>query len=169
VDRTQKAEAVDVLHKSFQETESIIVTQYSGLTVAQITALRGQMRGNGAALKVAKNRLAQRALKGTRFEALAGLLKGPVAIAMSKDPVAAAKVASEFAKDNEKLIIIGGALGEKLLDVSAVEALAKLPSLDEMRASLLRLFLTPATRIATVLQAPAAQLARVTSAYAKKG
>lgn len=169
MNRAQKAEEVAALQQEFQETESVIVTRYSGLTVAQMTELRGKMRANGASLKVSKNRLAKRALQGTRYEALADLLKQPVAIATSKDPVAAAKTACEFAATNEKLIIVGGALGEKLLDASAVIALSKLPSLDQIRATLLALFQTPATRIATVAQAPAAQLARVTNAYAEKG
>ena len=169
MNRAQKVEEVDVLHKTFEETESVVITHYSGLTVDQITDLRVKMRANGANLKVAKNRLAQRALKGTRYEGLAELLKGPVALATSQDAVAAAKVAYEFSKGNDKLVILGGALGDKMLDVSGIEALAKLPSLDEIRAKLLALFQTPATRIATVLQAPASQLARVTDAYAKKG
>jgi len=169
VDRATKAVAVDTLHKTFTETESVVVTQYPGLTVAQMTDLRVKMRAEGVDYKVSKNRLVIRALKGTRFEGIGPMLKGPVGIATSKDAVAAAKVAWKFAKDNDKLIIIGGALGEKLLDKSGVEALSKLPSLDEMRAKLLALFQTPATRLATLAQAPALQLARVIQAYADKG
>lgn len=169
MNRAQKAEEVAALQQTFQETESVIVTHYSGLTVAQMTELRSKMRANGASIKVSKNRLAKRALEGTRYQGLAELLKQPVAIATSKDPVAAAKVVCEFAKNNEKLIVVGGALGEKLLDASAVIALSKLPSLDQIRATLIALVQTPATRIAMIAQAPAAQLARVTDAYAKKG
>ncbi len=168
MDRAQKAEAVDVLHKSFQETETIVVTQYTGLTVAQVTELRVRMRAAGVSYKVSKNRLALRALKGTRFEGIGPMLKGPVGLATSKDPVAAAKVAAIFAKDNEKLVIIGGALGDKLLDRPAIEALSRLPSLNELRAKLVGMLQTPATRLAVLAQAPASQLARVIQAYANK-
>jgi len=169
VDRATKAVAVDTLHKTFSETESVVVTRYPGLTVGQMTELRVKMRAEGVDYKVSKNRLVIRALKGTRFEGIGHMLKGPVGIATSKDPVAAAKVAHKFSKDNDKLIIVGGALGDKLLDPSGIEALSKLPSLDEMRAKLLALFLTPATRLATLAQAPALQVARVIQAYADKG
>lgn len=169
MDRAQKVEAVAELHKTFQEVGSVIVTQYSGLTVSQITELRGKMSENGANLKVAKNRLAQRALKGTQYEGISELFTGPVAIATSTDPVAAAKVVCEFSKGNDSLVVIGGALGEKVLDASGVIALSKLPSLDEIRATLVAMVQTPGTRIATIAQAPASQLARVTNAYAEKG
>lgn len=168
MDRTQKAVAVEQLQKTLQETESLIVTQYTGLTVGQVTTLRSKMRAEGVSYKVSKNRLVLRAIKGTRFEGIGPMLKGPVGIATSKDPVAAAKIAYNFAKDNEKLVIIGGALGEKVLDRSGVEVLAKLPSLDEVRASLLRMLVTPATRLATLAQAPALQVARVVKAYSEK-
>lgn len=127
------------------------------------------MRKEGVTFKVSKNRLVLRALKGTRFESIGPLLKGPVGIATSKDPVAAAKVAANFAKANEKFVILGGALGDKFLDKAAVEALSKLPSLDEQRGMLVGLLQTPAQRIATLAQAPAGQLARVVKAYADKG
>lgn len=169
MDRAQKAEAVEELQKAFGNTESIVVTQNMGLTAGQISDLRVKMRKEGVSYKVSKNRLVLRALKGTRFEGIGHMLKGPVGLATSNDPVAAAKVAALFAKDNEKLIIVGGALGEKVLDKSGVEALSKLPSLDEIRAKLLALLQTPATRLATLSQAPASQVARVIGAYAKKG
>lgn len=169
MDRAKKAVAVEAAHKTLQETEAIVVTQYAGLTVGQVTALRKKMRDEGVSYKVSKNRLVLRALKGTRYEGIGPMLKGPVGLATSKDPVAAAKIACAFAKDNEKLIIIGGALGEKVLDKAAVEALSKLPSLDELRAKLLGMLQTPAQRLATLSQAPASQLARVVQAYANKG
>lgn len=168
MDRAQKAVAVEELHKTFKETESVVVTQYTGLTVGQVTELRVKMRAAGVNYKVSKNRLAARALKGTRFEGIANMLKGPVGLATSKDAVAAAKVAATFAKTNEKLIIVGGALGDKVLDQSGVMALSKLPSLDEIRASFLGLLATPATRIARIANEPATKLARVISAYSKK-
>lgn len=168
MDRAKKAEAVEQLHKTFKETESIVVTRYTGLTVAQSTELRVKMRAAGVSYKVSKNRLAIRALKGTRFEGIGPMLKGPVGLATSKDPVAAAKIAAEFSKINEKLVIVGGALGEKLLDKAAIVALSKLPSLDELRAKLVGMLQTPATRLAVLAQAPASQLARVVQAYANK-
>lgn len=169
MDRAQKAVAIEELNQSFGETESIVVTQNLGLTAGQASDLREKMRANGVSYKVSKNRLVLRALKGTRFEGIGHMLTGPVGLATSKDPVAAAKIAATFAKDNEKFIILGGALGEKVLDKAAVDALSRLPSLDEIRATMLALFQTPATRIATISQAPASQVARVLQAYADKG
>jgi large subunit ribosomal protein L10 len=168
VDRAQKAAAVEGLHKTFSETETIVVTRNDGLTVGQVTELRVKMRAAGVSYKVSKNRLALRALKGTRYEGIGPYLKGPVGLATSKDPVAASKIAATFAKDNEKLVIIGGALGDKLLDKAGVEALSKLPSLDELRAKLLGMLQTPAQRLAVLSAAPASQLARVISAYSNK-
>jgi len=169
VDRAKKAEFVAELQETFGGIESVIVTQNMGLTAAQVSELRVKMRKEGVDFKVSKNRLVLRALKGTRFEGIGPMLKGPVGLATSKDPVAAAKIAANFAKDNEKLVIIGGGLGEKVLDTAAVVALSKLPSLDQLRGQIAGLLKAPARQIATIAQAPAAQLARVTSAYAQKG
>jgi large subunit ribosomal protein L10 len=168
VDRSQKAELITTLNKTLSGVELVVVTQQAGLTVAEITDLRRQMRAAGAGLKVAKNRLTRRALEGTRFQPISNMLKGPTALAYSKDPVAAAKVAVGFADKNEKLKIVGGSLGERMLDVAGVKALATLPSLDEMRAKMVGLIAAPATRLATVVGAPAAQLARVVGAHARK-
>ena len=145
-----------------------MVAHYSGLSVAEMTALRGRMRNAGASLKVAKNRLVKIALKGTDIEHISGLFQGATVIAYSDDPVAAPKVAAEFAKANEKFVLLGGAMGRTNLDPKGVEALASLPSLDELRAKIVGMIQTPATRIAGVLQAPAGQLARVIAAYAKQ-
>ncbi|HUZ65679.1 MAG TPA: 50S ribosomal protein L10 [Acetobacteraceae bacterium] len=169
MDRTEKREFVASLASVFAETSMVIVTRNEGLTVAQVTDLRRRMRAAGANFKVAKNRLTTLALDGTRFDAIKPLLKGPTALAWSRDPVAVAKAAVEFAKTNEKFVLIGGALGTQTLDASGVKALAELPSLDALRAKLLGLIAAPATRIAGVLQAPAGQLARVFGAYAKTG
>ncbi len=169
MDRAQKAEAVASLQETFSGTEAIVVAHNLGLTAGQASELRVKMRQEGVNFKVSKNRLVLRALKGTRFEGIGPLLKGPVGIATSQDPVAAAKVAATFAKANEKFVILGGALGDKVLDKAAVEALSKLPSLDELRGMLVGLLQTPAQRIATIAAAPAGQLARVTKAYADKG
>ena len=169
MDRSQKEELVASLHRTFAETNLIIVTQQSGMTVAEVSDLRRQMREAGASYKVTKNRLTRLALEGTRYEALKELFTGPTAIAVSVDPVAAAKVCVSFAKVNEKLTIVGGAMGETRLDASAIQALATLPSLDQLRAKLIGVLQAPATKVAGVVQAPAAQLARVLSAYSSQG
>ena len=168
MDRTQKTEWVGSLQGTLGEVGLVVVTHYSGLTVAEMTDLRGKMRAAGANFKVTKNRLTKLALVGTEFESIADLFVGPTAIAVSRDPVAAAKVVADYAKTNDKLKILGGSLGSLRLDVNGVKALATLPSLDELRAKLLGMLSTPATRIAGVLQAPAGQLARVLRAKADK-
>ena len=169
MDRIEKREFVDSLASVFAETSMVVVTQNKGLNAAEVTDLRRKMREAGATFKVTKNRLAMLALVGTRFDSIKPLLKGPTALAWATDPVAVAKVAVEFAKTNDKLELIGGALGAQTLDASGVRALAELPSLDILRARLLGMITTPATRIAGILQAPAGQLARVFGAYAKAG
>jgi large subunit ribosomal protein L10 len=168
VNRSEKAEAIAELNRTFKEASLVVVTRQSGLTVQEVTDLRRKVRAAGASYKVAKNRLMLRALEGTSFTALGTLFKGPTAIAYSKDPVAAAKVISAFAKGNEKLSIVGGALGENTLDVAGVQALATLPSLDALRGTIIGLIQAPATKIAGVLAAPAGQLARVFGAYGAK-
>lgn len=168
VDRAEKTEMVSVLGDVFNASGSVVVAHYAGLTVAQMTALRNQMRDQGASVKVAKNRLAKLALKGTDAAEMADLFQGPTLIAYADDPVAAPKVASEFAKTNDKLVILGGTMGATALDASGVKALASMPSLDELRAKLVGMINTPATRIAQVINAPAGQLARVFGAYASK-
>lgn len=169
MDRTEKQAFVASLAGIFAQTNAVIVTRNAGLTVAEVSDLRRKMKAAGATYKVAKNRLASLALEGTRFTGIKPLLKGPTALAWSHDPVAVAKVAVEFAKSNEKLSIVGGALGARTLDEAGIKALAELPSLDTLRAGILGLLNAPATKVAGVLQAPAGQLARVFSAYAKKG
>lgn len=169
MDRAQKAEFVATLNSVFQNAGVVVVTHYSGMTVGQMNDLRVRMAGAGASFKVIKNRLAKLALDGTESAAIGDLFTGPVGIAYSSDPVAAPKVAATYAKENDKLVILGGAMGSTILDPSGVKTLAELPSLDELRARLVGMIQTPATRIAGVLQAPAAQLARVLNAYATKG
>jgi large subunit ribosomal protein L10 len=168
VNRSEKAEAIAELNQTFKDASLVVVTRQSGLTVQEVTDLRRKVRAAGASYKVAKNRLTLLALEGTSFKGLGSLFKGPTAIAYSKDPVAAAKVISAFAKSNEKLTIVGGALGENTLDVEGVQALAMLPSLDALRSSIIGLLQAPATKVAGVLQAPAGQVARVFGAYAAK-
>lgn len=169
MDRAQKEKVVAELTEDYRNIGSVVVTHYAGLTVAQMTALRVRARAAGVNYKVSKNRLVLRAIAGTQYEGISPLLKGPVGLATSEDPVAAAKIVCEFAKENDKLVVLGGALGEKTLDEQGVVALSKLPSLDEMRATLLALVQTPATQIARIAREPAAQLARVIKAYADKG
>ncbi len=168
MDRTEKREFVSSLAAVFAETSMVVVTRNQGMTVAEVTDLRNRMRAAGANFKVAKNRLAVLALDGTRFDAIKPMLKGPTALAWARDPVAVSKVCVEFAKTNEKLVVIGGALGTQMLDASGVKALSELPSLDVLRAGLLGMLNTPATRIASVIAAPAAGIARVLAAYSKK-
>lgn len=168
MDRAQKQETVAALKQTLNETNVVVVTRNLGLTVAQSTDLRNRMREAGAAYRVTKNRLALIALEGTTYATLSDLLTGPTALATSSDPVAAAKAAVDFAKTNDRLEIVGGAMGETVLDAAGVKALAALPSLDELRARIAGLIQAPATKIAQVVNAPAAKLARVVGAYAAK-
>ena len=166
MDRSQKADLVDELKQVFTETSVVVVTRNLGLSVAQSTELRLKMRDAGAQFKVAKNRLALIALDGTRYSPIGDLLKGPTALATSTDPVAAAKVAVDFAKTNDKFEIVGGTMGDTVLDVDGIKALAALPSLDELRATIVGLIQAPASKIARTVNEPGAQLARVFGAYA---
>ena len=166
MDRIEKREFVAELSSVFAETSMVVVTRNTGMTVDEVTALRRKMREAGASFKVAKNRLALLALDGTRFDGIGPLLKGPTALAWSHDPVAVAKAAVDFAKTNDKFVLLGGSLGSQVLDADGVKALSELPSLDALRAKILGLINAPATKVAGVLQAPAGQLARVFAAYA---
>ncbi len=169
MNRAEKKQAVETLNTVFKTTNVAVVAHYSGLTVAQMQTLRKQMKQAGAAVKVAKNRLAKIALEGTDVVAIGSLLKGPTVIATSNDPVAAPKVAVEFAKAHEKFVILGGSMGKTVLNSDGVKALASLPSLDELRGTLIGLIQAPASKIARLANAPAAKVARVVQAYASKG
>ncbi|MCG8494264.1 MAG: 50S ribosomal protein L10 [Sneathiellales bacterium] len=169
MDRSQKEALVAEMNGVFKDAGVVVVAQYSGLTVAEMTAMRVKMHEAGANFKVTKNRLTRLALDGTDYGSLADKLKGPVGIAYSEDPVAAPKVVTEFAKENDKFVVLGGAMGATELDASGVKSLASLPSLDELRGKLVGLLQAPATKIAGVVQAPAGQLARVLSAKAEQG
>lgn len=168
MERAEKTVAVAALNQVFKDAGTVVVSQYTGLTVADMTSLRGKMRAAGGGVKVAKNRLVKLALQGTDVAHIADLFKGPTVIAYSSDAVAAAKVSVDFAKANEKLVILGGAFGRTNLNPDGVKALAAMPSLDELRAKLVGMIVTPATRIAQIVAAPAAQIARVVGAYARK-
>ncbi len=168
MDRAEKKEAVTELSGIFKKTSVVVVAHYSGLTVVQMQNLRKQMRAAGATVQVAKNRLAKIALEGTDAASIGSLLKGPTLLAYSDDPVAAPKVAVAFAKDNDKLVILGGAMGKTVLNTDGVKSLATMPSLDELRAKIVGLVNAPATKLAQLATAPAAKLARVFGAYANR-
>lgn len=168
MDRAAKAELATTLNEVFSNSGVVVVAHYSGLKVAEMQKLRQEMKQAGASVQVAKNRIAKIALEGTDVAGISPLLKGPALLAYSKDPIAASKVAVNFAKTNDKLVILGGAMGATTLNADGVKALASLPSLDELRAKLVGLVQAPATKIAQVVNAPAAKLARVFGAYAKR-
>ena len=168
MDRAAKRELVSTLNDVFANTSVVVVAHYKGLTVADMQKLRSQMKQAGATVKVTKNSLARIALEGTDVASIQDLMKGQTLIAYSSDPVAAPKVAVDFAKANDKLVILGGAMGTTTLNVDGVRALATLPSLDELRAKLVGLIQAPATKVAQLANAPAAKLARVFGAYATK-
>ena len=168
MDRSQKAESVAQLNAVFNEVGVVVVTRNLGLSVKQSTDLRAKMREAGGTYKVAKNRLAKLALKDTQYEGLEEYLTGPTALAWSTDPVAAAKAAVDFAKTNDKLEIVGGAMGSTQLNAEGIKALAAMPSLDELRGKIVGLVNAPATKVAQLVNAPAAKLARVFGAYGAK-
>ena len=169
VEREKKRELVANLNQVFSSSGVVVVAHYAGLTVADMTELRGKMRQSGGTLKVAKNRLVKLALQGTELEHMRDLFVGQTVIAYSDDPVSAPKVASQYAKANDNFVILGGALGANALDANGINELASLPSLDELRAQIISMLQTPATRIAQIVNAPAGQLARVFGAYSKQG
>lgn len=168
MERAEKREVVSALHDVFADTGVVVVAHYAGLSVSKMTKLRSDMRDAGGQVKVAKNRLVKLALDGTDAAGISDLLKGPTCLAYSDDPVAAPKVAVKFAKDNENFVILGGTMGTTVLDITGVSALAELPSLDELRGTLIGLLQAPATKIARTVKEPAGQLARVFSAYGSK-
>jgi large subunit ribosomal protein L10 len=168
MDRAEKKQLVASLNRVFSETGVVVITRNHGLTVAQVTDLRNKMRAAGATYKVAKNKLARIALEGTPYAGISDMLTGPTALATSADPVAAAKAANDFAKGNDKLEIVGGAMGSTILDANGVKQLASLPSLDELRGKIVGLLNAPATKLVRVLQTPAGNIARVLSAHAAK-
>ena len=169
MDRAAKKALVANLHDVFSDTGVVVVTHYAGMTVAQMTEYRRRIKEAGGSVKVAKNKLAKLALRDTKAEGIADLFKGPTCIATSKDPIAAARIAVAYAKENDKLVVLGGAMGNTMLSPTAVKALAELPSLDELRAKLIGLLNAPATKIARTVAEPGGMLARVIQAQASKG
>ena len=168
MDRIQKQEMVAELKEAFTSSEIVIVSKQSGLSVNEAQELRRKMRAEGATLKVAKNRLVKIAVADTDKQGLTDFMSGTTAVSYSDDPVAPAKVLADFAKENDKVEILGGVMGDKVLSAAEVNALAKLPSLDQLRGKIIGVIQAPATKVAGVLQAPAGQLARLMSAYATK-
>lgn len=168
MDRAGKAQAIDTLKGVFDNAGAVVVAHYSGSTVKQLEDLRGRLRTEGAKLQIVKNTLAQKALDGRAGEGGDALFTGPVAIAYAPDPVSAAKVLTDYAKTNDNFVVVGGVMGAAVLDAKGVSALATLPSLDQLRAQLVGLIAAPATRLATIITAPGAGLARVVNAYAAK-
>lgn len=168
MDRAEKAQAVEELKGIFASAGVVVLGHYAGLTVAEMTALRRRLRAEGASLKVVKNRLAKIALDGHPAAEGASMFTGPTAIAYSADPISATKVAVAYAKEKDKFVLIGGLMGKTVLDEKGVQALATLPSIDELRGKIIGLIQAPATKVAGILQAPAGQLARVLNAYATK-
>ncbi len=168
MNRTDKKVYVSALHDRVKDAAVVLVAHYKGLTVSEVSDLRNRLRHVGATFKVTPNRLTRLALQGTAYESLAGHLTGPTALTYAADPVAAAKILHTFSKENDKLVMVGGAMGAQALGIAQITTLAKLPSMDELRGNLVRLIQTPATRIAGVVQAPAGQIARVINAYSQK-
>jgi large subunit ribosomal protein L10 len=169
VERAEKRDVITSLQSSFATAGSIVVAKNAGLTVADLENLRKQMKQAGGSVKVAKNRLAKLALKETDNADISGLFTGPIVVAFATDPMVAPKVAAAFADKNQKFVVLGGAMGKTGLDANNVKALATMPSLDQLRATLAGMLKQPGTRIASILQAPGGQVARVLSAYADKG
>ncbi|MBE6444583.1 MAG: 50S ribosomal protein L10 [Alphaproteobacteria bacterium] len=157
MNREEKSQLLSELNELFNNSEIVVVSHYKGLTVEEVSELRDNIRKAGAGFRVTKNRITRLALKGTKFEGLADLFVGPTAIAFANDPISACKACVEFAKTNEKLVVLGGAMGTGVLTIDEINKLATIPSLDELRAKIIGL-----------LQAPGAQLARVTKAYSEK-
>lgn len=169
MDKAEKRELVSSLQDAFNASGSVVVAHYSGLSVAKMEDLRVQMKQAGGQVKVAKNRLAKRALENAEIADFGEFLTGPTVLTYAEDPITAAKISAKFAKSNDKYVILGGAMGETKLDAAAVVALSELPSLDELRAKIAGMLTQPAAKIASVLQAPGGQVARVVSAYSEKG
>lgn len=164
MDRVQKERVVEELGRVFEESGVVVVAHYEGLTVAEMQDLRGRARAAGASIRVAKNRLARIALEGKECASIAEHLSGMTVLAFSEDPVAAARVAEDFAGDNEKLVILGGAMGGNALDRKGVEAVSKMPSRDELLAAIAGLLGAPASNLAAAVGSPAAGVANLVSA-----
>ncbi|MET3925076.1 50S ribosomal protein L10 [Devosia sp. 2618] len=168
MERAEKRELVASLQSALGGAGSIVLAQNSGLTVANLESLRREVKGAGGYVKIAKNRLAKLALKDTDHADISDLFIGPIVIAYAADPMTAPKIAQKFADKNAKYVVLGGVMGKTALDANSVKALSTMPSLDELRATLAGMLKQPATRIASVIVAPAGGIARVLAAHAEK-
>ena len=168
MDRAQKEALVDELGQIFESSGVVVVAHYTGLTVAEMQDLRLRARNAGGAVRVAKNRLAKIALQGKPCESITSLLSGMTVLTYSEDPVAAAKVAQDFAKENQKFVILGGAMGENALDVAGVEAVSKMPSREELISTIAGMLGAPASNIAGAIGAPASNIASILSTIEDK-
>ncbi len=168
MDRTQKSDLVKTLHSTFEDSASVVVVHCAGLTVAESNDLRNKMRNDNCSFKVTKNKITRLALKDTKYQHMDEMFRGPTAIGSSADPVMAAKILVNFAKENEKITIIGGGLEDKPLSKNEVEALAELPSLSDLRGKLVGLLQAPASKIARLTKEPASQVLRTISQKSKK-
>ena len=169
MDRAQKEKVVEELGQIFESSGVVVVAHYAGLTVAEMQDLRGRMRDIGGFVRVAKNRLAKIALKGHPAEAMADLLTGMTVLSYSEDPVAAAKAAEDFAKANDKFVILGGAMGNTVLDRDGVKAVSQMPSREELIASIVGCIGAPASNIAGAIGAPASNIASILSTIEERG
>ena len=163
MNRNQKTDLVKTLRDTFEDAASVVVVHCIGLNVAESTDLRNKMRNDNCYFKVTKNKITQLALKDTKYQHMDKMFSGPTAIGSSKDPVMAAKVLVDFAKENEKLVIIGGGLEDKPLNKNDVEALAKLPSLNDLRGKIVSLLQAPASKIARLTKEPSTKVLRTIS------
>ncbi len=168
MNKNQKKQYIENMTSQFERTEAVIVTHYQGLTVSQLDDLRKKMRENGVRFKITNNRITKLALEKTRCKELSDLFQGPTAVAMSEDAISSAKILTKFSKENKNLKILGGIMGEDILDVVGVENIATLPSLEEARAKIVGILRSPAQKIASILLAPASKIAILALEKSKK-
>ena len=168
MNKEQKKSYISEMTAQFENSESVLVTHYQGLTVKQLDSLRKQMREHGIQFKITKNRITKLALEKTKCKNLTNLFTGPTAVALSKDAISTAKILTKFSKENINLKILGGIMGKEILDVAAVANIATLPTLDEARAKIIGILTTPAQKIVSILLAPASKIAILALEKSKK-
>ncbi len=168
MNKEKKQTYINEMKSQFDKSEAIIVAHYQGLTVSQLDKLRAEMREHGIKFKITKNRITKLALDQTRCKELSDLFKGPTAVALSKDAITSAKILTKFSKDNDNLKILGGIMGNDILDVAGVKNVATLPTLDEARAKIVGILSSPAQKLASILLAPASKIAILALEKSKK-
>ena len=168
MNREQKQNYIKEMTAQFENSEAVLVTHYQGLSVKQLDDLRKKMREHGIKFQITKNRITKLALKNSKCKNLTNLFTGPTAVALSKDAITSAKILTKFSKENEKLKILGGIMGEEILDVAGVANVATLPTLDEARAKIVGILRSPAQKIARILLAPASKIAILALEKSKK-